>query len=287
MQCLSSPTREDIDAAHSKGGYMDVGITSLRNLSKVHGRRVVLWWLLALSSLPIHFLYNSAVFKTIEANDYLYAVVNEDFFKGEPFLDLFNVTWTDQDGDPQYATIEIHEIEGGDILPYVQQNVSANAAYMNGSLYERLDNSNCMRAYGTSYVSGRSNVFAVTSARTPIANQTVFDVDVVNVPKGYYNTSLEPTYNWICEDDPTSHKDCNIAKQQRNAEDWSVNHYKIDYCLSELSSGPGQCKLQFSTGILAVVIVMNICKCVAMVLTFQRREVALVTVGDALASFLE
>ncbi|KAK0837876.1 hypothetical protein LTS02_017887 [Friedmanniomyces endolithicus] len=95
--------------------------------------------------------------------------------------------------------------------------------------------------------------------------------------------------DWICEDDPTATlRNCDIAKQQRNATNWNVKGYRIDYCLSELSSGPGQCRLQFSTTILAVVIVMNICKCLAMVLTLiQNREVALITVGDALASFLK
>ncbi|TKA68236.1 hypothetical protein B0A55_10035 [Friedmanniomyces simplex] len=268
---------------------MDVGIASLRNLSKIHGRRVVLWWLLALSSLPIHFLYNSAVFKTIEANNYLLAVVNEDFLKGEPFLDLLNITWTNSDGDIQSEAVSFEDIVGGDLLAFVQKNVSANAAYMNGSLYERLDNSKCMSAYGTSYVSGRVNVLAVTSASTDIANQTAFYVAEVFVPSDYYNVSNGPPFNWICEDDPTATlRNCDIAKQQRNAKNWNVNGYRIDYCLSELSSGPGQCRLQFSTTILAVVIVMNICKCLAMVLTLlQNREVALVTVGDALASFLE
>ncbi|KAK3072653.1 hypothetical protein LTR53_006430 [Teratosphaeriaceae sp. CCFEE 6253] len=195
--------------------------------------------------------------KPFEANNYLLAVVNEDFLKGEPLLDLFNFTWTNHDGELQSETFSFEDFEGGDLVAFVQKNVSANAAYMNGSLYERLDNSKCMAAYGTSYVSGRVNVLAIT--------------------------------NWICEDDPTATlRNCDIAKQQRNATNWNVKGYRIDYCLSELSSGPGQCRLQFSTTILAVVIVMNICKCLAMVLTLiQNREVALITVGDALASFLK
>jgi len=41
----------------------------------------VLWWCLALSSVPIHLLYNSAIFKTLDANDFIVATVNSDFRK--------------------------------------------------------------------------------------------------------------------------------------------------------------------------------------------------------------
>jgi hypothetical protein len=33
MQCLSSPTRKEVDAAHSTGRYLDIGLPSLRNLN--------------------------------------------------------------------------------------------------------------------------------------------------------------------------------------------------------------------------------------------------------------
>ena len=39
MQCLSSPTRDDVDKAHSKNKWVDIGV-----------RKVLMWGLLALSS---------------------------------------------------------------------------------------------------------------------------------------------------------------------------------------------------------------------------------------------
>jgi hypothetical protein len=57
MQCLSSPTRKEVDNAHTKGDYLDIGIPSIHNLTRVDRKRVILWILLALSSLPIHLLY--------------------------------------------------------------------------------------------------------------------------------------------------------------------------------------------------------------------------------------
>jgi hypothetical protein len=56
MQCLSAPTRSEIDAAHSPkhAVHLDVGILSIRNLNYISVRRTFLWLLLGLSSLPLH-----------------------------------------------------------------------------------------------------------------------------------------------------------------------------------------------------------------------------------------
>lgn len=56
MQCLSAPTRGEIEKAHTAGTWLDVGIPSLRNLRHINRRRLVLWLLLGLSSLPLHLL---------------------------------------------------------------------------------------------------------------------------------------------------------------------------------------------------------------------------------------
>ena len=54
MQCLSSPTRSEVDAAHAMGKFMDVGLPSFRNL---HGwKKKILFTLLVVSTLPLHFL---------------------------------------------------------------------------------------------------------------------------------------------------------------------------------------------------------------------------------------
>lgn len=56
MQCLSAPTRKELDNAHSKGKWLDIGVMSTRNLRGIATKRVVLWWLLGISSLPLHLL---------------------------------------------------------------------------------------------------------------------------------------------------------------------------------------------------------------------------------------
>lgn len=56
MQCLSAPTRADVDSAHAAGVWLDIGIPSFRNLRWISPERVALWCLLGLSSLPLHLL---------------------------------------------------------------------------------------------------------------------------------------------------------------------------------------------------------------------------------------
>ena len=56
MQCLSAPTRKDIDKAHAKRIWLDIGVQSIHNLRRISKRRALLWVLLGLSSLPLHLL---------------------------------------------------------------------------------------------------------------------------------------------------------------------------------------------------------------------------------------
>ena len=54
MQLQAAPTRQELDASHKRGDWMDIGILSLRNLRYISRDRQIIWALLALSSLPIH-----------------------------------------------------------------------------------------------------------------------------------------------------------------------------------------------------------------------------------------
>jgi hypothetical protein len=57
MQCLSAPTRSDVDTAHAKRDWLDIGIHSVRNLyGRIGWVRTILWLILGLSSLPLHLL---------------------------------------------------------------------------------------------------------------------------------------------------------------------------------------------------------------------------------------
>jgi hypothetical protein len=42
FQVLSSPTREEVEGVHQRGGWLDIGIPSLRNLRRIEGGRALL-----------------------------------------------------------------------------------------------------------------------------------------------------------------------------------------------------------------------------------------------------
>jgi hypothetical protein len=56
MQCLSAPTRREIDKSHAKGSWMDIGVRSMRSLGGVASWKRWAWALFALTTLPLHLL---------------------------------------------------------------------------------------------------------------------------------------------------------------------------------------------------------------------------------------
>lgn len=54
MQVLVAPTRLEINRAHYRKRWLDVGLQSVRNLFHIIKTRAALWWMLALSSIPLH-----------------------------------------------------------------------------------------------------------------------------------------------------------------------------------------------------------------------------------------
>jgi hypothetical protein len=56
MQVLNSLTREEVDLAHAKETWVEIGVVSLRNLRFMNQKRRILWWILGISSVPLHLL---------------------------------------------------------------------------------------------------------------------------------------------------------------------------------------------------------------------------------------
>ena len=56
MQLLAAPTRKEIDEAHSKFRWLDIGVPSFRNLSSISSKRRTIVFILVISSVPLHFL---------------------------------------------------------------------------------------------------------------------------------------------------------------------------------------------------------------------------------------
>jgi len=59
QQCLAAPTRSEIDAAHARRRWMDIGVPSVRNLFRIKPERTFLWVAIGITSIPLHLLYVS------------------------------------------------------------------------------------------------------------------------------------------------------------------------------------------------------------------------------------
>ncbi|KAJ5650775.1 uncharacterized protein N7484_004498 [Penicillium longicatenatum] len=79
MQTLIAPTRNEIDLRHAKRRWLDIGGSSFRNLFAIPFNRLGLWLILMITATPFHLLYNSVIFESLSYNDYWTFVGPSDF----------------------------------------------------------------------------------------------------------------------------------------------------------------------------------------------------------------
>ncbi|KAF4764507.1 hypothetical protein HAV15_000576 [Penicillium sp. str.  len=78
MQTLVAPTREEVDTAHARGEWLDIGGASIKNLLAIGRHRLGLWIILILTASPFHLMYNSMVFESLSTNEFGYFVAPKD-----------------------------------------------------------------------------------------------------------------------------------------------------------------------------------------------------------------
>ena len=155
--------------------------------------------------------------------------------------------------------------------------------------YKDLTLLECSKVYQTDYVPNHRNLFLITKH----SSNTTYDSTILamNISDPL---SVSP-FNWICtpDVDQMSSKWCFPGKVTANLTKelpWrmklkTVGEVEIAGCKSEVTDE--KCKVQFSLYIMIVVICCNLIKACCMITTVVRsREPTLVTLGDAVDSFL-
>ncbi|KAF6222037.1 hypothetical protein HO133_001123 [Letharia lupina] len=284
MQCLSSPTREEIDKAHRKRIWLDIGIPSLRNLRQIGRGRIVLWWSMALSSIPLHLLYNSVVFSTLSAQEYSVFAASAELVNGvaaqEFSANRTALNWT---GPTNWTNTGPF-----DTMQHFQ----------NASGWQKLDNRDCIKAYGQDYVSAHGDLLLIS----PAISASEMIVSLVYGP----GNGLGNTW-WMCDiSEQTFSNDCSVNAVADRAANWTINceindelttnqtthdqiqqyNCPVQYCFSQPVEE--QCRVQVSLVILGIVIACNATKALCMLLTIRnQKSQPLVTLGDAIQSFLQ
>ena len=177
------------------------------------------------------------------------AIVTEDFSTGASFT----------------ATIDGYNLTAA---TRILQNTATTS-------FHNMSNSECIRAYGNTYVTDRRHVLVVTSVQPNVSIGSVLHA-------GPYADQSKT--NWVCSD--TQRFGCDVARAVRNASSWTVYRKPVAYCLSVET--PEVCRFEFSLQLLVVVVTCNLIKALCMALTvWKQKTPTLVTIGDAIASFLD
>lgn len=197
------------------------------------------------------------------ANEYTVALVTKDFINGAPFA----------------APPNLPENTLG-LLRSIQRNLSS---------YERLEAVDCIRAYKVDFLSDRRHVAMIAVATDETA-------ELGPAVLGYMNWTYDKIQNsWVCGGNISGENSQilpeDIADYDCTVEDAleslpiAFGDYEMDHCLSERVVDA--CRLQFSLPIMLIVICCNAIKTVAIAMILFRKETTLLTLGDAIASFLD
>ena len=288
MQCLSSPTRNEIDKAHSQGIWLDIGVPSVRNLRKLSTTRIILWWLLAISSIPLHLLYNSAVFSTLSAQRFSAYLVTREFLDGAPFSPSLA-----ESSNVDMATLVHLQDDSQDHLQDALRDILQ--VYKTNHSFVRLEVEECVDTYSTPIISTNSDLILVSDYQNSKNSLIWYDQEVYS-PLFYYGNTVF-CFLEICDRPGVVNNPRNLSIGLFNQTDPNIIVVEpanttrtvlssFDYCLSKRVRE--HCKLQFSLTIILVVIVCNMIKTVCMaMISWKQDPEPLVTLGDAIASFLD
>ncbi|KAL4875254.1 hypothetical protein BJY04DRAFT_224224 [Aspergillus karnatakaensis] len=269
MQCLSAPTRQDVDRAHARKKWLDIGVPSVRNLWRIPKIRLVLWLCLAASSVPLHLFYNSSVYSTIAATEYDIYVGNANFTSLTP-IDVQRV-FAEGSNESLPLQSATHLVDMADRLV-------------------KLTPQDCISAYATNYQSKYGSLVLVSSDFHP-SQSPINLVERQGIAGSMDDGAYDP-YQWLCQDQGQdrpykSYQCAHYLSDIKQASRWMVRGYQVEYCLAEKTEE--KCTLEYSLPLAVTVLGTNAVKavliCVAVLLLGGDRN-PLLTLGDAIASFL-
>jgi hypothetical protein len=263
MQRLASPTREDLDRAHANHRALKIGTLEITNFALMSKKRFTIFILLWTSSLPIHLMYNSLVeFTTTNSEMYNYVQPITDALLPGPGV---NATM-------QNAPLRTFQgIRNDSDYRYLAMWLVSQQPPL-----RRLEVVECLEAYSSGTSIDMGDVL-------PVIDAQITDMEYMGSLKTpSENRSWLVPWFWMC---PYSSGNCD-PKELIDTGTWMLNGYRVDHCLARQM--PEQCRLNFNLGIMIAVLVCNGCKLLAMItMAFISTNQPLVTVGDAISSFLQ
>jgi hypothetical protein len=159
MQCLSAPSRREVDEAHAAGSYLNIGISSVHNLLHKMSWKSALWLSLVLTTVPIHLFLNSAFFGALQANNYGVMVVTRGWETDKSSIDGNSGSW-DILAEWIWSFNDTFSVPLDDKLPLSMWQRSTSGRT------KLLSKDECFAKYSTQLQSTASNVVVVTKQDT-------------------------------------------------------------------------------------------------------------------------
>ena len=226
------------------------------------------------------------MYTSLAANDFFVVIVASNHFDPGAYSNTTDLDFNFLEASRNATTGK----EYGDIgyetnSPDIQQFIRLLEGYnISTPSYEDLTPSQCANLYNWDFVSHRRNLFIMTNHTSNATfSNTVLEVFEVDVR--VFGSDI-----WMCSGSPSGCNRNTIASMAANKLPWVVTLFtgeeiEVRGCKSEITEE--RCKVQFSLGIMIAVISCNLVKACAMIMTLVRsREPTLVTLGDAIDSFL-
>ncbi|KAJ5633546.1 hypothetical protein N7528_001388 [Penicillium herquei] len=160
MQVIGAPSRSAVDRAHKKRKWLDIGTLSIRNFGAMDWKRRTLWLGLLFTSVPIHMLYNSIIFRTVSTSDFGTVLIPEDLGRDE------SLVYNEVERNSFYSVTGVH---AGDI-----QKEIFNSTFINATLAE------CVKKYDTSF-NTKYGTLVLTADRKHFSNASSLEGESANV----------------------------------------------------------------------------------------------------------
>ncbi|KEY73995.1 hypothetical protein S7711_02589 [Stachybotrys chartarum IBT 7711] len=283
MQLQAAPTRGDVDRAHGNGTWLAIGIPSLRNLRYIGGWRRFSWVLLAFSSVPIHLIYNSAVFQSLSSHNYTVAVVKDSFITGSSWS--LATAEANRAGDNGWDEARVNPPEWNHTQ--IIQGMQDNAAR-----YQRLNVSACFDLYDDYWIPQGNALVLVRneSLQTDPNDSLLMYVSIIPRSDDWGKNM------WALGNGTGEFK---AQSPQSPITTWYLGpkRYEVSSCLVQPPEQlETQCRFEYSPPIMFTICMMNFVKAAIMLFIWTRRrredrqsdpkKQTLYTLGDAIGSFM-
>ncbi|KAI0188681.1 hypothetical protein EV127DRAFT_471171 [Xylaria flabelliformis] len=310
MQVLSAPSREEIDRAHAWLRSLEIGVPSVKNLWHMSWFKLISWFILFFSSVPIHALFNSVVFQT----DYLgsewhLTISTEAFTEGAEFfppgaslspagspilVNTSDITYADDGDHISWWLGTTYD----DVVVIVETGTSNSSGWTRSELFDFQPSSN-LSLYWDSHVppAGINSLWFSTQCRTqrhvsdlgrksnycintclgalgmgPGLSHSPFDPDDVPQPQEPWLLNFN-----VKESDWLLHLDYGFSHE--------FDTFRVSHCLAQPTQST--CKVGVSNALLLIVVGCVFIKALQATIVVWKLPIAsLVTPGDVIESFL-